>query len=446
MVMKASKKTVFWLSILGLLIAFILVLSTISSEAGVNYYNQFGFSEDVKNNGSSWFSWSSSSQPDDRPCSSPLKVYMYDLPRKYNMGILAPGKNDDLELPWTRSSVPVWVQQAHNRQHSVEYWMMAYLLNSRGRRVEERSAVRVKDPKQADVFFVPFFSTLSLNKFGKSSKDEQYQVAILDILSKSEWYQASQGRDHVIPVHHPNALRPYREMLNQSIFIVADFGRLSKNVSRLEKDVVAPYLHVVPSYTNDRSDDPFASRETLLFFRGRVHRKADGHVRGQLAELLVNITDVRFENSEDVSEEGIKTATEGMRNSRFCLNLAGDTPSSCRLFDIIVSHCVPVTISDRIELPFEDDLDYNEFALFFSAEEATQPGFLVGALRSITKERWLQMWAKLKAVAHHFEYQHPAKQDDAVNMVFKQVQRKVSAAKLSIHRSQRLRVADWLRR
>lgn len=143
--------------------------------------------------------------------------------------------------------------------------------------------------------------------------------------------------------------RPYREMLNQSIFIVADFGRLSKNVSRLEKDVVAPYLHVVPSYTNDRSDDPFASRETFLFFRGRVHRKAvspwfswvlhpelycnqqhsrigwlmipvyllpvgvlllfvqDGHVRGQLAELLVNISDVRFEDSLDVSEEGIST-------------------------------------------------------------------------------------------------------------------------------------------
>lgn len=139
-------------------------------------------------------------------------------------------------------------------------------------------------------------------------------------------------------------------------------------------------------------------------------------------------------------------ATEGMRSSRFCLHLAGDTPSSCRLFDIIVSHCVPVIISDRIELPFEDDLDYSEFSVFFSAEEAVQPGLLLGTLRSINEERWLQMWEKLKAIAHHFEYQYPAKQDDAVNMIFKQVHRKVSTLKLSVHRSERLRVADWLRR
>lgn len=139
-------------------------------------------------------------------------------------------------------------------------------------------------------------------------------------------------------------------------------------------------------------------------------------------------------------------ATEGMRSSRFCLHLAGDTPSSCRLFDIIVSHCVPVIISDRIELPFEDDLDYHEFSVFLSAEKAVQPGFLLRTLRSITEERWLHMWETLKAIAHHFEYQHPAKQDDAVNMIFKQVQRKVAKMKLSIHRSQRLRVADGLTR
>jgi hypothetical protein len=107
---------------------------------------------------------------------------------------------------------------------------------------------------------------------------------------------------------------------------------------------------------------------------------------------------------------------------------------------------VPVIISDRIELPFEDDLDYSEFSIFFSSEEALQPGRLLGTLRSIEKERWLQMWKILKAISHHFEYQNPSKQDDAVNMIFKQVQRKVPALNLAIHRSERLRVADWLRR
>ncbi|KAG0476330.1 hypothetical protein HPP92_013171 [Vanilla planifolia] len=43
-----------------------------------------------------------------------------------------------------------------------------------------------------------------------------------------------------------------------------------------------------------------------------------------------------------------------MRNSIFCLSPAGDTPSSARLFDAIVSGCIPVVVSDELELPFKD--------------------------------------------------------------------------------------------
>lgn len=46
--------------------------------------------------------------------------------------------------------------------------------------------------------------------------------------------------------------------------------------------------------------------------------------------------------------------------SIFCLNPAGDTPSSARLFDAIVSGCIPVIVSDELELPFEGILDYRK--------------------------------------------------------------------------------------
>ncbi|KAL5208044.1 hypothetical protein ABZP36_032479 [Zizania latifolia] len=55
-----------------------------------------------------------------------------------------------------------------------------------------------------------------------------------------------------------------------------------------------------------------------------------------------------------------KTAQNGMRGSLFCLSPAGDTPSSARLFDAIVSSCIPVIISDELELPFEGILDYRK--------------------------------------------------------------------------------------
>lgn len=442
MMVKSSRKPACWV-LFGLFIAFILALPAyISPDSMI----QNGHMNDKTFN---WFRWSPRSKLDDSTgsYSCPLKIYMYELPRKFNMGMLKKDKNQ--EIPWTNHVAPPWKQKFEvNKQHSVEYWLMVYLLDGWDRKDGKTAAVRVIDPEQADVFFVPFFSALSFNSHGHgmsegAAADKRLQAGLVDILSKSKWWQASQGRDHILVAHHPNALRHYRDMLNQSIFIVADFGRYDKTVARLSKDVVAPYVHVLPSYDQDNPADPFSLRKTLLFFQGRIHRKGDGIVRTKLAELLANNSDVHYVDSL-ASAEAIATSTAGMRTSRFCLHPAGDTPSSCRLFDAIVSHCVPVIISDRIELPFEDDLNYKDFSIFFSSEESVKPGHLLRTLRSITRERWLRMWNALKTVSHHFEYQHPPKKDDAVNMIFKQVQHKVPALKLAIHRSPRLRIPDWV--
>jgi mannosyl-oligosaccharide glucosidase len=95
----------------------------------------------------------------------------------------------------------------------------------------------------------------------------------MDILWKSKYWQRSAGRDHVIPMHHPNAFRFLRDMVNASVLIVSDFGRYTKELASLKKDVVAPYVHVVDSFLNDDPSDPYDARPTLLFFRGRTVRK-----------------------------------------------------------------------------------------------------------------------------------------------------------------------------
>lgn len=382
-----------------------------------------------------------------RKCEGPLRVYMYDIPQKFNLGMMKPGSH--WELPWSERKVPQWPSRSGlKRQHSVEYWMMLYLLDSDVRKGEERAAVRVANPAQADVFFVPFFSSLSFNTHGvnmldpETEKDRMLQVEIVDFLQKSPWWQRSGGRDHVLVMHHPNALRFVREGLNSSIFIVADFGRFTQKVAWLGKDVVAPYMHVVDTYVNDNVTDPFEARSRLLFFRGRIKRKDDGIVRIKLAKFLQHHPNVIYEESE-AKNGGVEMAMQGMRLSRFCLNPAGDTPSSCRLFDAIVSHCVPVIVSDRLELPFEDELNYKEFCLFFSVQEALTPGYMLKILENFPKKRWLRMWSKLKLVVHHFEYQHPSIKDDAVDMMWKQVQRKLPTVRLAIHRSKRLKIPDW---
>lgn len=159
-------------------------------------------------------------------------------------------------------------------------------------------------------------------------------------------------------------------------------------------------------------------------------------IRQELYQLLKDEKDVHFAYGT-VAGNGINRAGKGMASSRFCLNIAGDTPSSNRLFDAIVSHCVPVIISDDIELPFEDVLDYSDFTIFVQASDAIREGYLLNLLRGIGSEQWTQMWRRLKEVSHHFEYQYPSKEGDAVDMIWQAVARKLSLVQLSIHKENR---------
>ncbi|KAG6425490.1 hypothetical protein SASPL_115928 [Salvia splendens] len=286
------------------------------------------------------------------PCgagSPPLRVFMYDLPPRFNVGLMDPNFSD--AAPVTARNIPAWRwNDGLRRQHSVEYWMMASLLyDGDGESESTTEAVRVMDPDLADVFFVPFFSSLSFNVHVRNmaeidTVDEKLQsfdlktnmvlwgafgspylfdclvvarfanlavfcnqLEMVNILRESDYWKRSDGRDHVIPMHHPNAFRHYRDLLNASIFIVADFGRIM-NISTLTKDVVAPYPHMVESYSSEDHQDPYKSRETLLFFRGRTHRKDEGIIRAQLYKALKGTKDVIYEEAH-ASEEGFKAVS-----------------------------------------------------------------------------------------------------------------------------------------
>lgn len=161
-----------------------------------------------------------------------------------------------------------------------------------------------------------------------------------------------------------------------------------------------------------------------------------GYARQELFYLLKDEKDVHF-SFGSVQKGGVRRSTEGMRSSKFCLNIAGDTPSSNRLFDAIASHCVPVIISDQIELPYEDVLDYSEFCVFVRTRDALKKKFLINFIRSIGKDEWTRMWNKLKEVQSFFEFQFPSKEGDAVQMIWQAVSRKTPFMKLKTNRSRR---------
>ncbi|XP_050367245.1 probable arabinosyltransferase ARAD1 [Argentina anserina] len=366
-----------------------------------------------------------------------VKVFLYDLPTRFTYGIiqqhsLARGgrPSDDL------SSL-----KYPGHQHMGEWYLFKDLLQPESGRVGS-PVVRVLDPDDADLFFVPFFSSLSLivntNRQAAGSgelpaaySDEENQVALVEWLEAQEYWKRNSGRDHVIMASDPNALYKVLDSVKNAVLLVCDFGRLKPDQGSLVKDVIVPYSHRINTYNGDISVE---NRNTLLFFMGNRFRKEGGKIRDLLFQLLENEEDVIVKHGTQ-SRESRRAATHGMHTSKFCLNPAGDTPSACRLFDSIVSLCVPVVISDSIELPFEDVIDYRKIAIFVESNTALKPGFLVSMLREITSERILEYQKQLNEVKHYFQYGVP---NGSVKEIWRQVAQKLPFIKLSINRDKRL--------
>lgn len=125
-------------------------------------------------------------------------------------------------------------------------------------------------------------------------------------------------------------------------------------------------------------------------------------MRDMLFQVLENEEDVVIKHGAQ-SRESRREATKGMHSSKFCLHPAGDTPSACRLFDAIVSSCIPVVVSDYVELPFEDVIDYRKISIFVDTNSAVKPGHLVKLLRRLSTERILEFQQELKKVLNNME-------------------------------------------
>ncbi|KAL6569582.1 hypothetical protein OROMI_014096 [Orobanche minor] len=410
-----------------------------------------------------------------------IKVYISPLPRSLNYGLLEKywaltsdkriGSEVDNEIRNTllpglsKKSLP-YPENPIIKQYSAEYWILGDLLAPEESK-RESFAKRVSDSNEADAIFVPFFATLSaelqlvtnksvFRKRVDENEDYVRQRMVVDLVKKSDAWKRSGGRDHVFVLTDPVAMWHLKDEIAPGILLVVDFGgwyRLDSKTSNgssfnsmishsqvsLLKDVIVPYTHLLPRlYISENK-----RRSTLLYFKGAKHRHRGGLVREKLWELLINEPGV-------IIEEGFPNATgkeqsiKGMRTSEFCLHPAGDTPTSCRLFDAIQSLCIPVIISDNIELPFEGMMDYSKFSIFVAVGDALRPNWLVSHLRSYSVEQKDSFRKNMASVQPVFQYDNgysggigPTRPDGAVNHIWRKVYEKLPVIREAIMRERR---------
>ncbi|KAJ0013777.1 hypothetical protein Pint_21061 [Pistacia integerrima] len=415
------------------------------------------------------------------PVNLPIRVYVYEMPRKFTYDLLWLFRNTYKETSnLTSNGSPVhrlieqalffilkefeilmiglglcctWIFIIELLGHSIDYWLWVDLIVPESERLL-KNVVRVNRQEEADLFYIPFFTTISFFLMEKQQCKALYRVSSfliffecsetevstgimllselqgMSTLEALKWvtdqpaWKRSGGRDHILPVHHPWSFKSVRRYMKNAIWLLPDMDSTGNwykpgQVS-LEKDLILPYVPNVDFCDAKCVSESESKRSTLLFFRGRLKRNAGGKIRAKLVAELTGADHVDIE--EGTAGEGGKAAAQnGMRRSIFCLSPAGDTPSSARLFDAIVSGCIPVIVSDELELPFEGILDYRKIALFVSSSDAIQPGWLLKFLRGVSPAQIREMRRNLVQYSRHFLYSSPAQPLGPEDLVWRMV-------------------------
>lgn len=105
--------------------------------------------------------------------SSPLRVYVYEMPPKFTYDLLWLFHNSYKQTSnLTSNGSPV-----HRliEQHSIDYWLWADLIAPESQRLL-KNVVKVHRQEEADLFYIPFFTTISFFLLEKQQCKALYRV------------------------------------------------------------------------------------------------------------------------------------------------------------------------------------------------------------------------------------------------------------------------------
>ncbi|EPS64740.1 hypothetical protein M569_10039 [Genlisea aurea] len=279
-----------------------------------------------------------------------LKVFVYELPSKYNKKFL---QKD------SRCLTHMFAAEIHFHR---------FLLTS---------SIRTLNPEEANWFYTPVYTTCDLNPEGLPlpfKSPRMIRSAVELISSRWSYWNRSKGLDHFFIVPHDfAACFHYRDekatergisSLLQFATLVQTFGQKNHACFRDDAIIIPPY--VPPQKVVARSIPAMTPRSIFVYFRGMFYDhkndpEGDTYARGVRASIWEN-----FKNNPlfDISKHHSETYYEDMQRAVFCLCPLGWAPWSPRLVESIIFGCIPVVIADGIVLPFNDRIRWEEIGIF----------------------------------------------------------------------------------
>ncbi|KAL5770313.1 hypothetical protein ACOSP7_014467 [Xanthoceras sorbifolium] len=278
-----------------------------------------------------------------------------------------------------------------------------------------------KDPKKADLFFMPFSVANMRVDRRIDVPGIRYFVRdyVLNISQKYPYWNRTGGADHFYVTCHS---------IGKSATLAATYVKLNAI------EVVCSANYFVPSYIPHkdasmpqiwpRHEDPpnlaSSERKKLAFFAGRNNSPARAKVHriwGNDREILVH-----FDWVSNIAEEQL--------GSKFCLHVKGYEVNTARAADSLFYGCVPVIIANYYHLPFADIINWKSFSVIVEHEDIP---LLKKILKGMSSEKYLMLQRNVLKVRKHFQWHFPPVDYDAFYMTMYELWLRRSSVKVQMH-------------
>ncbi|KAI3917132.1 hypothetical protein MKX01_003581 [Papaver californicum] len=294
-----------------------------------------------------------------------LKIYIYDLPSKYN-------------TDWLSN------KRCSNHLFASEIAIHRALMGS---------DVRTLNPNEADFFFVPVYVSCNfstVNGFPALGHARSLLASAIQLISNEmPFWNRSQGSDHVFVASHDfgacfHAMEDVAiadgvpKFLKKSI-ILQTFGvKFRHPCQQVENVVIPPFIspESVESTLQTMVVPEKSKRDIMVFFRGKmeVHPK---NVSGRFYSKKVR-TQIwqKFNRNRKfyLKRHRFRGYQSEIVRSTFCLCPLGWAPWSPRLVESIALGCVPVIIADGIRLPFQGAVKWPKISLTVAEKDVRHLG------------------------------------------------------------------------
>eukprot|EP01006_Ploeotia_vitrea_P041536 TRINITY_DN66546_c11_g2_i2.p1 TRINITY_DN66546_c11_g2~~TRINITY_DN66546_c11_g2_i2.p1 ORF type:complete len:484 (-),score=264.11 TRINITY_DN66546_c11_g2_i2:104-1507(-) len=350
-----------------------------------------------------------------------LKIFVYDLPTKFNHMIFIAHPSCETSAFGTEIHI-------HNQLLKSKY--------------------RTYNPEEAHLFYVPVYSACLVYRNFRHFPAYRRLIhdAIEHIIHNYPYWNRTRGQDHVWAFVHDyggclswfdNLDTIYYKELRNSIF-VSHLGDLDMGCFQTFKDVVIPPMSANPDvyrygYGGAGQNMTRYPKSTFIHFRGTVkwyhHNDIPylGIKRGYSKTYSKGIRAlIKQLYSDDplfsINEGSSPKYVEEVRRSVFCLCPRGFAAWSQRLFDSVMLGCIPVIIADNIELPFEHVVDYRKFSVKIDEKDIHM---LREILMNIPESEIKKKQEYMKIAWKVFSWQRPSEEGDAFETLIGQLARKV---------------------